>query len=88
MSTTTLNNQSSDKEQKLISKQEYRSVLRKHLSSKDFNPDAKELLHYSIFMFLYLFGIYSLVTIQLLPIKIFISIFMGISLAALTFFST
>lgn len=87
MSTTTINNLDSNKGLKLISKNEYRSVLRKYMSSKDFNPDTKELLRYFIFMSLYLFGIYSLVSLPIfLPIKILISIFMGISLAALSFF--
>ena len=76
-----------NKELKLISKNEYRSILRKYMSSEDFYPDKKEFLRYFIFMSLYLFGIYNLVNLQLfLPIKILVSIFMGISLASLTFF--
>ena len=76
-----------NRELKLISKNEYRSVLRKYLSIEDFSPDKKELLHYFIFMLVYLFGIYSVANLPLfLPIKIVVSIFMGISLASLTFF--
>lgn len=86
MSTTTLDNSDSNKELKLISKNEYRSVLRKYMSNEDFKPDTKELLRYFIFMSLYLFGVYGLLHLQLVPVKILISIFMGISLAALTFF--
>ena len=86
MPTTTFNNLNSNKELKLISKNEYRSILRKHLSGEDFNPDTKELLRYFIFMFICLFGIYSLIHLQLLPVKILVSIIVGISLAALTFF--
>ena len=73
-------------ELKLISKNEYRSVLRKYVPGEDFCPDNKELLRYFIFMSLYLFGAYSIINLQLLPVKTLISIFMGISLAALTFF--
>ncbi len=88
MSTATVNNPNSNKELKLISKNEYRSVLRKYISSKDFNPDKKELFYYFVPMLVFLSGIYSLVHLQLLflPVKIFISIVMGISLASLTFF--
>lgn len=94
MARTTLTNKTNiklnldlNKELKLISKNEYRSVLRKYLSVEDFSPDKKELVRYFIFMFVYLFGIYSLVNLPIfLPIKIFVSIVMGISLAALTFF--
>ncbi len=87
MSTTTFNNLDSNEELKLISKNEYRSVLRKYISSEDFIPDTKELIRYFLFMSAYLFGIYSLISLPIfLPIKIFISILMGISLAALTFF--
>ena len=71
---------------KLIPKSEYRSVLRKYLSNKDFQPDKKDLLHYFIFMPVYLIGIYSILSASLLPVKILISLCMGISLAALTFF--
>ena len=85
MSKAVLDNE--NKELKLISKNEYRSVLRQYIKAEDFNPDTKELLRYFTFMSIYLFGIYSLVNLQLfLPVKIFVSIFMGISLAALTFF--
>lgn len=87
MAVTTLNNLNLNKELKLISKNEYRSVLRKYIASADFNPDTKELSRYFIFMSLYLFGIYSLIHLQLfLPVKILISILMGISLTSLTFF--
>ena len=86
MPTTTFNNLDSNKELKLISKNEYRSILRKYISSEDFCPDKKELLRYFMFMSLYLLGIYSIANIQFLPTKILLSIFMGISLAALTFF--
>ena len=76
-----------NKELKLISKNEYRSILRKYMSVKDFSPDTKEFLRYFIFMSIYLFGIYSLVNLPIfLPMKILVSIFMGISLASLTFF--
>jgi len=73
-------------ELKLVSNNEYRSVLRKYMSSKDFSPDKKELSRYFIFMSLYLVGIYGIYSMQFLPIKIFLSIFMGISLASLSFF--
>ena len=86
MSTTTLDNLDSKKELKLISKNEYRSVLRKHLSSEDFNPDKKELIRYFTLMTLYVLGVYSILNLQFLLVKILVSIFMGISLAALTFF--
>ena len=87
MSTITpQNNLDSNNELKLISKNEYRSVLRKYMSSEDFNPDTKEILRYFIAISIYLFGIYSLVNLPLLPVKILISVFMGILLASLTFF--
>ncbi len=71
---------------KLMSKNEYRSVLKKYMSPEDFSPDTKELVRYFLFISLYLFGIYSLSNIQILPVKIVVSAIMGISLAALTFF--
>lgn len=86
MLTTTFNNLDSNKELKLISKNEYRSILRKYISSKDFNPDAKELLRYFVLITLYLFGVYSILNLQLLPVKIVVSIFMGILLTSLSFF--
>ena len=86
MPTAIFNNRDSNKELELISKNEYRSVLRKSLSVEDFSLDKKELFRYFIFMTVYLLGIYSLVNLQLLSVKILISVLMGISLAALTFF--
>ena len=65
MSITTSNNLDSNKELKLISKHEYRSVLREHLPAETFKSDTKDLLRYFIFMSLYLFGIHILVNLQL-----------------------
>ncbi len=87
MSTTTFKNLDSNEELKLIPKNEYRSVLRKYMSNKDFIPDTKELVRYFIFMSVYFLGMYSLISLPIfLPVKILVSIAMGISLASLTFF--
>ena len=72
---------------KLISKNEYRSVLRKHLPEECFKPDTKHVLHYLSCMVIYLFGIYSIANFNLLfPLKLLISVVMGITLGSLTFF--
>jgi fatty acid desaturase len=92
MGTATLNIETTPElkvieELKLISKSEYRSVLREHIAVEDFQPDKNELLRYSLFMSIYIVGVYSIVNLPLvLPFKMLISIVMGISLASLTFF--
>ncbi|MBI3590980.1 MAG: fatty acid desaturase [Candidatus Melainabacteria bacterium] len=71
---------------KLISKNEYRSVLRKYLPDECFEPDVKHVLHYLTCMAVYLSGMYGIVHLQIIPLKILLAIVMGISLGALTFF--
>lgn len=71
---------------KLIPKNQYRAILSKQLPEECFKTDTKHVLHYLFFMALYVAGIYSIANITFLPYKLFISIVMGISLAALTFF--
>ena len=70
----------------LISKNEYRSLLSKDLPKESFEKDTNELIRYFVLILIYLFGILTLVNIQSLLIKIPLSIFMGITLASLTFF--
>lgn len=69
----------------LIPKNEYRSILRKQLPSECFKPDIKHTFHYLACMAVYLLGIYSILNLQFLPLKILISIVMGVALGALTF---
>lgn len=73
-------------ELKLITKNEYTSVLRQYLPASCFEPDVKHVFHYLFFMFIFLLGMFSLINIELVPLRFVVSIFMGISLAALTFF--
>ena len=70
----------------LISKNEYRLVLSKLLTKECFVPDIKHVFHYLFLMAIYLVGIFSIVNVSFLPLKIIISVVMGISLAGLTFF--
>ena len=70
----------------LISKHEYRSVLSKLLPKECFIPDIKHVFHYLILMSVYLGGIFSIVNISFFPLKLIISLVMGVSLAGLTFF--
>ena len=70
----------------LISKNEYRSVLSKLLPEECFIPDIKHVFHYLVFMTIYLVGMFSVINVSSLPLKIIISAVMGISLAGLTFF--
>ena len=70
----------------LIPKQEYRSELSKYLSVECFKPDTKHLINYLICVAVCLFGIYSIITIDFLPVKILISVINGIALTSLTFF--
>ena len=85
MATITMND-TLNNEMKLISKNEYRSILRKYLSSEDFSPDTKEFLRYFSLIAFYLLGIYSVLNLEFLAVKILVSIFMGIALTSLTFF--
>lgn len=71
---------------KLISKIEYRNVLRKHLPDECFKPDTKHVFHYLFLMTIYLISIYGITNLHFLPLKFILSIVMGISLGALTFF--
>ncbi len=77
---------SSMKDLKLVSKSEYRKELRKLLPDEYFKPDLKHVFHYLFFMSIYLIGIYSIVNIGFIPFKVAMSVIMGISLGALTFF--
>ncbi len=70
----------------LIPKNEYRTVLSKLLPEECFTPDIKHVLHYLLCMTVYLTGILSIVNISFLPLKIVISVIMGITLTGLTFF--
>ena len=79
-------NPDSIKKLKLISKIEYRSVLREYLPEECFKPDTKHVLHYLFCMGIYLGSIYSIVNLHFLPLKILISVIMGITLTSLTFF--
>ena len=76
----------STKELNLISKNEYRSVLSKLLPEECFKSDTKHVFHYLFLMAIYLLGIFSIVNISFLPLKIVISAVMGVALAGLTFF--
>lgn len=78
---STLNN-----DLKLIPKNEYRDVLRKHLPEDCFKPDNSHVFHYLISMGIYILGIYSILNLTFFPIKLIVSIIMGISLSSLTFF--
>lgn len=71
---------------KLTSKSEYRAVLKKYLSDELFNPDLRHVFLYATAMSIYLFGIYTIVKINILPLSILSSIIMGIALTSLTFF--
>lgn len=78
---------SSIRDIQLISKSEYRAKLREHLPLKCFEPDFGHVFHYMFFMIVYCAGIYGLACFDFaLPVKILISIIMGVSLGALTFF--
>lgn len=79
-------NPGSIKKLKLISKNEYRSILKEYLPEKCFKPDTKHVLHYLLCMGIYLGGIYSIVSLHFLPLKVLVSVIMGITLASLTFF--
>ena len=70
----------------LIPKNEYRAVLSKLLPEECFVPDTKHVFHYLFLMTVYLAGMFSIVNISFLPLKIIISVIMGVSLAGLTFF--
>jgi len=71
---------------KLIPRREYCFELRKHLPEEYFKADPKHVLLYLTCMTLYLIGIYSIVSLNVLPLKFLISIVCGITLASLTFF--
>lgn len=71
---------------KLIPKNEYRAVLRKHLPEEWFKPDTKHVFHYLICMAVYFLGMYSILSLKVLVLRILLSIVMGITLASLTFF--
>lgn len=70
----------------LIPKNEYRDVLRKYLPEDCFKPDNSHILHYLISMGIYILGIYLILNLTFFPIKLIVSIIMGISLSSLTFF--
>lgn len=76
----------STKELKLITKNEYRAALSKFLPESYSAPDKRHILHYFLLMSIYLVGMFSIVTIASLPLKIVISAVMGIALTGLTFF--
>lgn len=71
---------------KLISRSEYRAELRKHLPIECFKADKKHCLFYTTCMVLYLAGIFSIMKLDLWPLKFLISAVMGITLTSLTFF--
>lgn len=71
---------------KLISKNEYRGVLRKYLPEECFKPDKKHIIHYIFWMTLYLLGLYGIAITNFLPLQFLISVLMGIALGSLTFF--
>ncbi len=73
-------------ELKLISKHDYRTVLSKLLPEEYFKPEIKHVFHYALLMTVYLVGLFSILNISSLPLKITISTLMGVSLAGLTFF--
>ena len=73
-------------ELKLISKNQYREILAKQLPAECFKLDTKHVFHYLGSMSVYLLGICAILYLQNFPLKLFISICMGISLASLTFF--
>ncbi len=71
----------------IISKSQYRSEIRKFLKEDCFKPDNLHVLHYIASFAVFFAGMYSILNFQLvLPVKLLISIVMGISLASLTFF--
>lgn len=70
---------------KLIPKQEYCSELRKYLPEECFKPDKKALLHYLLFIVLYVIGVWSILSLPYFPLKIFPSIVVGIIISSLTF---
>jgi len=71
---------------KLISREEYRAVLRKHLLNEHFKADYKHLISYAISMFVLVSGIFFITHSNILILKVFISFLMGIALTTLTFF--
>lgn len=71
---------------KLIPKNEYRSVLRKYLPEDSFKPEPKHFILYFICMLVYFSSMYFILHVNLLPVKLLISILMGIALSSLTFF--
>ncbi len=71
---------------KLISKSEYRSVLRKHLPEEYFKPNIKHTSLYIISMMIYFSCMFSIMGLNFVPFKLALSIIMGITLGALTFF--
>lgn len=70
----------------LISNNEYRSVLKKYLPDECFKPDLKDVYRYLICMVIYLIGFYVILNFHYLPLLVFTSVLMGITLASLTFF--
>ena len=76
----------SDPALKLTSKNEYRAVLRKYLPEEYFKPDTKHVFHYLTCITLYLTGIYCVANSHFLPLRLLVSILMGITLGSLTFF--
>lgn len=70
---------------RIIPKNEYRAVLRKHLPEECFKPDHMHLFHYLISMAVLLGGMYVVLSTSSIPLKALVSIVMGISLASLTF---
>ena len=71
---------------KLIKKKDYILKLRKYLNEEELKPNINHLTHYFVYMFLYFVGVYFIISTQLLLLKIFISIVLGVILTSLTFF--
>lgn len=70
---------------KLISKQEYCAELRKYLHEECFKLDKRQLLHYFLCILLYIIGIWSVLNLHFFPIKLLLSILLGVILSSLTF---
>lgn len=70
----------------LISKHEYRTKIREHLTEEDLKPDAKHLMHYAAGFTTVLLGMYLVSSSIILPIKLLATFAIGIALVVLTFF--
>lgn len=70
----------------IIPAKEYTSNLRQYLPQECLKPVPKQMFRYFVTMGIYLTVLYGLTSASLIPVKLLISIVMGITLASLTFF--